>query len=103
MLRRAQTSWSLAQRLTVLRAVQEELTNALRHGAGGARLSVRVEPGRCTIIVLNPAPGPNAGSAPGTGLVGLDERIRLVGGRLEAGSHSWDDGSPGFCLVASLT
>ena len=101
-LRRAQASWSLAQRLTVLRTVQEGLTNALRHGAGGARLSVRVEPGRCTIAVLNPAPGPDAGSAPGTGLVGLDERIRLVGGRLEAGPHPWDDGSPGFRLLASL-
>lgn len=101
-LRRAQASWSLAQRLTVLRTVQEGLTNALRHGAGSARLSVRVEPGRCTIAVLNPAPGPGAGSAPGTGLVGLDERIRLVGGRLEAGPHPQDDGSPGFRLVASL-
>ena len=63
---------------------------------------MRVEPGRCTIAVLNPAPGPDAGSAPGTGLVGLDERIRLVGGRLEAGPHPWDDGSPGFRLLASL-
>ena len=74
----------------------------MRHGAGGARLSVRVEPGRCTIIVLNPAPGPGAGSAPGAGLVGLSERIRLVGGRLEVGPHPWDDGSPGFRLAASL-
>ena len=104
-LRRAQTSWSLAQRLTVLRAVQEGLTNALRHGAGSARLSMRVEPGRCTIAVLNPAPGPGAGpapGAPGTGLVGLNERVRLVGGRLEAGPHPQDDGSPGFRLLASL-
>ena len=64
------------------------------------------EPGRCEIAVLNPAPdsapGPGAGSAPGTGLVGLSERVRLVGGRLEAGPHPWDDGSPGFRLVASL-
>ena len=105
-LRRAQASWSLAQRLTVLRTVQEGLTNALRHGTGGARLSMSVEPGRCEIAVLNPAPdsapGPGAGSAPGTGLVGLSERVRLVGGRLEAGPHPWDDGSPGFRLVASL-
>ena len=104
-LRRAQASWSLAQRLTVLRAVQEGLTNALRHGAGSARLSMRVGPGRCTIAVLNPAPGPGAGpapGAPGTGLVGLNERVRLVGGRLEAGPHPQDDGSPGFRLLASL-
>ena len=35
-------------------------------------------------------------------MVGLNERVRLVGGRLEAGPHPQDDGSPGFRLLVSL-
>ncbi|MEO3824236.1 histidine kinase [Actinomadura sp. B10D3] len=73
---------------TAYRVVQEGLTNARKHAAG---LPVRVvldgEPGdRLVIDIRNPLAEGGAGPiAPGsgTGLVGLTERVRLAGGRLD--------------------
>ncbi|MCT2582969.1 sensor histidine kinase [Actinophytocola gossypii] len=82
------------------RVVQEGLTNATRH-APGAPVTVRVEhgTGSTTVKVTNGAaseqPGDTAGG--GYGLVGLAERVRLLGGTLAAGPR---DG--GFALVATL-
>ncbi|HEX2134275.1 MAG TPA: histidine kinase [Actinophytocola sp.] len=82
------------------RVVQEGLTNAARH-APGAAVTVRLDhaTGSTTVTVANgPAaeqPGDVAGG--GYGLVGLAERVRLLGGTLAAGPH---DG--GFALVATL-
>ena len=67
------------------RIVQEALTNAGRH-APGARVHVEVsrEPGQLVVRVVNGAPpevaGPGSGG--GFGLVGLNERVRTLGGRL---------------------
>lgn len=108
-LRRASASWSLVQRLAVLRAVQEGLTNALRHGTGSATLSLVVDPGRCTVTVANPVtPGTGVDDAAGTGLTGLSERIRLAGGTMSAGPVAEADGEdagearPVFRLTVSL-
>ncbi|GAA2411699.1 histidine kinase [Actinomadura vinacea] len=74
---------------TAYRVVQEALTNARKHAAGQP-VHVRLEgrPGtRLVIDVRNPMPG--GGTArplvpgTGTGLVGLTERARLAGGRLD--------------------
>ena len=89
----------------VYRIVQEGLTNARKH-APGAPVLVRLtaaSPARdgLTIEITNPVPAPGARSAiPGTGsgLIGLRERMDLVGGRLEHGRTP--DG--GFRLAASL-
>lgn len=93
----ADATWTRTQRLAVVRAVEEGLTNALRHGDGTAALSVRSESGRCVVTVRNPVPdGPAAsGEGTGTGLEGLRERLRLAGGSLEAGP-----GDTGFVLRA---
>jgi signal transduction histidine kinase len=73
---------------TAYRIVQEGLTNARKH-ARGARVSVtvRAEPGGGLHVELrNPCPQDSAGiPGAGAGLIGLAERARLAGGRLEHG------------------
>ncbi|KQX65676.1 sensor histidine kinase [Angustibacter sp. Root456] len=74
---------------TAYRVVQEGLTNARRH-APGAPVDVRVSGARGGELAvqvrnaLSPAPEPAHGS--GTGLVGLAERVALLGGRTEHGA-----------------
>ncbi|MFE0736459.1 sensor histidine kinase [Streptomyces sp. NPDC058855] len=82
------------------RVVQEGLTNAAKH-APGAAVAVTVEQkgGSVRVRVTN---GPGDGGEPlasgGTGLVGLDERVRLAGGTLAHGPA----GDGGFVLTAVL-
>jgi len=82
------------------RIVQEALTNVTRH-AGQARATVRLDyaPGALTVQVDDdgagsgtPAPGP------GLGLIGMRERVSVLGGRLHAGPR---DGG-GFLVRAEL-
>jgi signal transduction histidine kinase len=77
------------------RVVQEGLTNALRH-APGARVEVCVvvTPERLVVGVRDdgarrPAhtPGDAPGQPGGHGLVGMQERVSMYGGTLEAGPH----------------
>jgi signal transduction histidine kinase len=73
----------------VHRLVQEGLTNARKH-APGAPVAVtvdRVGDGEVTVTVDNGAPADEPLDLPGSGngLVGLAERIRLVGGTLHSG------------------
>ncbi|WUI03326.1 histidine kinase [Spirillospora sp. NBC_00431] len=73
---------------TAYRVVQEALTNARKHAAGRpVRVVLRGRPGaRLVIDVRNPLRAGGAEPAmpgSGTGLVGLTERVRLAGGRLD--------------------
>ncbi|MFC4062451.1 sensor histidine kinase [Planomonospora corallina] len=73
----------------VHRIVREGLTNARKH-APGAPVTVSVEPGEdggVTVTVDNAPPSGAPADLPGsgTGLVGLAERVRLVGGTLRSG------------------
>ncbi len=75
--------------LAAYRVVQEALTNVLRH-AGGAATSVVVDWGdELEITVSDAGRGPSAASggpsAAGRGLLGLQERLSLYGGELDAG------------------
>ncbi|MDX3638961.1 sensor histidine kinase [Streptomyces sp. MB09-02B] len=78
--------------LAAYRVVQESLTNAAKH-APGAAITVRVTHGRreSVVSVVNERPG-HGGSAPatgsGSGLIGLDERVRLAGGTLRTGPRA---------------
>lgn len=96
----ATTSWSLLQRLALLRTVQEGLTNALRHGTGSAELRLDLQPGRCHVRVTNPIAAASAGSAfgGGAGLAGLAERVALVGGSVTAHAVPGDGPAPIFEL-----
>ncbi|MFD4173875.1 histidine kinase [Streptomyces anulatus] len=88
------------------RVVQEALTNATKH-APDCSISVRIthEPGRTRVSVVNAVPaagGPaHAGAGPasgvGRGLIGLQERVTVIGGSLRTGS-----GSGGFHVTAVL-
>ncbi|WP_206791137.1 sensor histidine kinase [Amycolatopsis sp. MtRt-6] len=83
------------------RVVQEALTNVAKH-APGAAVTVRVTStgSRTDVSVVNAPPpaGPLPGAASGhVGLIGLRERVRLVGGTLRAGPDAG-----GFAVTATL-
>lgn len=94
--------------LSAYRIVQEALANVVRH-APGARTRVSVTTaadgsGLTVLVVNSPPPAPSAPAAPletngtGHGLVGMRERVRLVGGSLDTGPLP--DG--GFRVAAQL-
>src|SRR5262245_4722754 len=74
--------------VTAYRIVQEALTNALRY-ARRARTLVHVvyDEDMLRLEILDEGPAGNATASDGTGrgLVGMQERASIVGGRLEAG------------------
>lgn len=71
--------------LTVYRLVQEALTNALKYGSD-ASVVIGFEAEQLTVRVEN-ALNPEADPVPsgGVGLVGMTERVRLLGGKVHAG------------------
>jgi signal transduction histidine kinase len=75
--------------LTVYRLVQEALTNTLKHGGAGARASVRLHflPGELRVDIDDDGAGKTAlaPASTGSGLVGMQERIRAYGGEVQAG------------------
>jgi signal transduction histidine kinase len=74
--------------LTAYRLVQEALTNALKYGSDAA-VVIEYGPERLGVQVvnaLNPAAEPVPGG--GAGLVGMTERVRLLGGKVHAGLDS---------------
>ena len=88
------SAWSAIQRLTLVRLVGETLTNAVRHGTGQIELSLTLSQDSCHLHVANPVPDV-AEHSPfgGSGLVGLEERLRLVGGTMTHGVHNNGDHS----------
>ena len=84
------------------RLVQEGLTNAHKHsGDAPVRVEVRRLPDAVRVIVENEAPARPATSqlpSGGHGLVGLGERVRVLGGTFEAGARP--DG--GFRITATI-
>ncbi|MFF5960323.1 sensor histidine kinase [Streptomyces luteogriseus] len=87
--------------LSAYRIVQEALSNALRH-APGAPITVRLtyEPDGLEVEIVNgrptgPAP-PSTGA--GHGLLGMRERVAMLGGTMTAHPWHWD----GFKVTAFL-
>jgi signal transduction histidine kinase len=77
-----------AVQLAVYRILQEALTNALRHGAQGGTVDVRMS-GRVDAVELsvrNPVVGDPAPSG-GHGVIGMRERAQLAGGELTASAE----------------
>ena len=88
------SAWSAIQRLTLVRIVGETLTNAVRHGTGQIELSLTLSQESCHLHVANPMPDVTEPSPfGGSGLVGLEERLRLVGGTMTHGVHDGEDHS----------
>jgi len=84
--------------LAVYRVVQESLTNVLKHTTADAA-SVRVtwSDDALDLEVVDPGPGRPAPGSAGHGLLGLEERVHLLGGRISSGP----DGA-GFRVAATL-
>jgi signal transduction histidine kinase len=82
----------LATGRTVYRIVQEGLTNVLKHAPGAAvQAIVDGAPGRgLTVEIVSRRPLAQLGHAgipgSGAGLIGLEERVSLAGGRFEHGA-----------------
>ncbi|MCC3289679.1 sensor histidine kinase [Arthrobacter sp. zg-Y1110] len=82
------------QQMAVFRIVQESLTNALRHGGTGTRVTVHLDwsgPGLSLQIASyadrpgKPATGAITTAGTGRGIPGMRERAHLAGGWLTAG------------------
>jgi signal transduction histidine kinase len=85
--------------LCAYRAVQEGLTNALRHAAGGVvDVSLVGDGRRLTVVVADQGGGEGVTDlGSGNGLTGLRERVLLSGGTLSAGPSG-----DGFTLRVEL-
>jgi signal transduction histidine kinase len=85
--------------LAAYRVVQEALTNAVRHAPGAsAEVDLRYTPRELEITVRTAGGGSVSNDPPGYGLIGLEERVRMLGGELDAGP----EGSDGFGLRARI-
>ncbi|WP_234335982.1 sensor histidine kinase [Streptomyces sp. NRRL S-920] len=89
--------------LSAYRIVQEALSNVMRHAPGArTRITVSLDDNHLLILVVNgpstEPPAPLESSGTGHGLVGMRERVRLVGGTVDAGPLP--DG--GFRVAARL-
>lgn len=81
------------------RVLQEALTNVLKHAPEPrAEVTIRYQPGQLELQVANRCPAVKPGGASGLGLIGMHERVRACGGRLEAGA----DRDQHFAVRASL-
>jgi signal transduction histidine kinase len=84
--------------LTAFRIVQESLTNARKHGARAATVTLRRTSDALEIEVADDGPGAPAGVTPGHGLAGMDERVALLGGEMRYGNQP----AGGFVVAARL-
>ncbi len=81
--------------LAAYRIVQESLTNALKHAAEGpVTVTLAQRDGSLDVTVTSPYGDRGGPRAPGSGagLVGMQERAALLGGRFEAGPEDSPDG-----------
>jgi len=81
------------------RIVQEALTNVLRHaGPAIAHVGVRFSPDAVEIDVVDDGRGGPTAPGTGNGLLGIRERVAVVGGEIEAGPRP----EGGFAVHARL-
>jgi signal transduction histidine kinase len=88
---------------SVLRLVQESLTNSGKHAAGATRVDVEVRTTgeAVTVQVADDGVGQHAnpaGGSGGYGLIGMRERVELLGGQFHAGPS----GNRGWAVSAQL-
>jgi signal transduction histidine kinase len=74
--------------VSAYRIVQEALTNALKHaGPASARVTVRHHPDELEVEVTDNGRGARQPAAGGHGLVGMQERVAVYGGKLRTGNR----------------
>jgi signal transduction histidine kinase len=82
-------SLSTAQKLALYRAAQEGLTNVCKHAkASACEIELAYEPNQVTLSIVDNGIGQRTTPGSGFGLLGLRERLALLGGSLEAGDRS---------------
>ncbi|HWJ82136.1 MAG TPA: histidine kinase [Nocardioides sp.] len=86
--------------LSAYRIVQEALTNVLKHAGRQATAAVRLVfgPEELVVRVSDTGAGDGHGGGSGHGLLGLRERVAVVGGQLDAGPAA----GGGFEVLARL-
>ncbi len=86
--------------LAAYRVVQESLTNVLKHAGSGttAWVDVRHTPQVLLVRVSDDGPGGATVDGQGNGIVGMTERVQVLGGTLYAGRRT----GGGFEVVASI-
>jgi signal transduction histidine kinase len=84
--------------LSAFRIVQEALTNVIKH-AGAAHAKVRVRFGDELLLeIRDDGRGTANGNGGGSGLIGMQERVALLGGSVEAGNAA----GGGFLVSAQI-
>jgi signal transduction histidine kinase len=94
-------AWPPEVTSTIYRVVQESLTNIAKHApqAGSVTVSVtRNGPGLTVEVTDDGPPAPARHHRGGYGLVGMRERLELLGGTLDAGPRT----GAGWSVVATL-
>jgi len=78
--------------MSAYRIVQESLTNSVRHGGPGVSAKVTIDYGEdhLDVRILDDGRGASADSGRGVGhgIIGMRERIAVLGGEFGAGPHS---------------
>ena len=68
------------------RIIQQALSNAARHGSGGAHIALEYADAALALTVINPVEsGASVRPGGGHGVIGMRERATLLGGTLDAG------------------
>jgi signal transduction histidine kinase len=71
-------------KVTIYRLVQEALNNAVRHsGANTARVRAYQQNGHICVTVKDDGHGFDPARSRGMGMLGMEERVRRLGGRIE--------------------
>ncbi|MDT7545522.1 MAG: hypothetical protein QOE99_1632, partial [Actinomycetota bacterium] len=91
--RGAPRALTMTEQLTIYRAVQEALTNTMKHARGATAATVLLDwkPESLSVTVTDdgqPRPDPAASATDGLGLSGMRERLAVHGGTLRAGPRS---------------
>ena len=85
--------------LAAYRVIQEALTNALKYaGPAQAWVTVRWREDEIEVEIANDGRSETAGDGRGHGLIGLRERVALVGGTIDSGPRA----GGGFVVTAHL-
>lgn len=94
----------LAIQQAVFRLAQESVTNALRHARHATRLDITVAGTRAgvrLVVTDDGSPSGRSAAGQGFGLVGMNERVSVLGGNFVAGFGT-AEGARGWTVTADL-